>query len=353
MLKKVPYLNGLVWLVILFVIPLPLIQTLALGLPTIYSSEALAIQFGSIAYVWFLAAIYLSTRPRWLDRLIGLPSVYFIHGMLSMFAIGLAYLHKTETSSGGLIKQTGDWAFDLFLGLMLYSLIFMAGWLTSRIPLLDQLKHRLEVIFHHELSVWLHRLNLIAVALVFLHVQLISYVTSITSFMIFFDGYTILVLAAYLIHKATHVWGLPAATLVDKRELAPNFFEFRLQLRRPDQVTIKPGDYVFVNFPNVDHLKELHPFSVVNAVTETGEIVLAIRGDGDFSRLVQSLPLGAKAAVEGGFGRFAAVLKEQNNRLTTWCSLLAVLALFPCCRSSRPIPIKKSRCITQHTQSKS
>ncbi|WP_225352150.1 hypothetical protein [Secundilactobacillus similis] len=82
--------SGLVWAIILFVLPLPLIQTLANGLPAIYNQEALAIQVGSIAYVWFLASIYLSTRPKWLDRLIGLPSIYFIHGMLSIFAIGLA-----------------------------------------------------------------------------------------------------------------------------------------------------------------------------------------------------------------------------------------------------------------------
>ncbi|WP_407887837.1 hypothetical protein [Levilactobacillus sp. N40-8-2] len=137
-------------MIVLFVVPLPLIQALALGLPSIYASDALAIQWGSIAYVWFLVAIYLSTRPKWLDRLIGLPSVYFIHGVLSLLAIGLAFLHKEGTHSFGLIRQTGDWAFDLFLGLMVYSLVFMAGWLTSRFGVLRWIKRQLERLFHHE-----------------------------------------------------------------------------------------------------------------------------------------------------------------------------------------------------------
>lgn len=75
---------GLVWGVVLFVLPLPLIQTLAAGLPSIYASEALAVQVGSIAYVWFLTSIYLATRPHWLDRLIGLPSIYMVHGIAQL-----------------------------------------------------------------------------------------------------------------------------------------------------------------------------------------------------------------------------------------------------------------------------
>lgn len=312
MLKRFPYLQGLVWAVILFVLPLPLIQTLAVGLPVIYSSEALAIQVGSIAYVWFLAAIYLATRPKWLDRLIGLPSIYFIHGMLSLFAIVLAYLHKSGTTSNGLIKLTGDWAFDLLIGLMIYSLVFMAGWLTSRVPILKWLKHQLERLFRHELSLWLHRLNLVATVLVFIHVQLISYITAITPYMFLFNAYSAIVLIAYIYSKVQNATLLSPAKLVAKRELAPNFYEFTLQLRHPSRTQILPGDYVFINFPTQDHLRELHPFSVVNHVQSDGQLILAIRGDGDFTRLVQDLRLGTKATIDASYGRFNTMINEHN-----------------------------------------
>ena len=336
MTPKLSYLRGLVWAVILFLLPLPLIQALALGLPSIYAGEAFAIQLGSIAYVWWLAAVYLATRPRWLDRLIGLPSLYLIHGLLSLLALVLAYFHKTQTSSFGWIKRTGDWAFDLFVALMAYSLIFLAGWLTSRSRLLTRLKRQLERVFHHELSIWLHRLNLVALALVFVHVQLIGYVTSITSYIWLFNGYTIVVVGAYLYQKITHVWRLPAAKLTAKRKLAPNFYEFTLQLRRPHQLAVRPGDYLFVNFPHHDGLKELHPFSVVNAVTADGQIVLAIRGDGDFTRQIQTLAVGATARLEGGYGRFAPTIQENaHDRLVLVAGgsgvvpMLAIIAAFP------------------------
>jgi predicted ferric reductase len=302
---------GLVWGVVLFVLPLPLIQTLAAGLPSIYASEALAVQVGSIAYVWFLAAIYLATRPHWLDRLIGLPSIYMVHGMLSLLAILLAYLHKSGTSSAGWIKTTGDWAFDLFLFLMVYSLVFMAGWLTSRVPPLAALKRWLEKLFKHELSVWLHRLNLVAVALVFIHVQLISYITAIHPFMWCFDGYTAVVAALYLWAKWQN-WQVPSGKLIAKRELAPNFYEFTVRLPRRYRNNIAPGDYIFIKFPDIAGLKELHPFSVVNQVT-AGEVVLAIRGDGDFTRAIQQLAVGARVGLTSGYGRFASLVQEHPD----------------------------------------
>lgn len=311
MLKKIPFLNGLVWLVILFVIPLPLIQTLGNGLPAIYANESLAIQWGTIAYVWFLVAIYLSTRPKWLDRLIGLPSLYFIHGMLSLLALFLAYLHKEQTHSYGLIKQTGDWAFDLLVGLMIYSLVFMAGWLTNRVKPLRQLKRWLEHFFHHELSVWLHRLNLVAVVLVFVHVQLISYITSIHPFMWWFDGLTAVVAILYFYQKLYNYRLRPTGKLVAKEAISPNFYQFTIQMHHPRLTKIKPGDYVFINFPQTPQLKELPPFSVINDVATSGKVVLTIRGDGDFTRHIQALPLGVQVAMTGGYGKFDSLLQDN------------------------------------------
>jgi len=103
MLKKHRYSLGLFWLIAIFVLPLPFLQTVTQGLPALYQSELLAIDWGVIAYVWFLLAIYLGTRPKWLDRLVGLPSMYLLHGILSIAAIGLAYLHKSGTQSTGWI----------------------------------------------------------------------------------------------------------------------------------------------------------------------------------------------------------------------------------------------------------
>lgn len=311
-MKKMTVWQILTWGVILFVIPLPLVQAMAVDLPSLYTSTSLAIQIGSIAYVWMLLAVYLATKPKWLDRLIGLPSIYFIHGVLSMLAIALAYLHKEGTSSYGWIKTTGNWAFDLFWGLLVYSLVFMAGWLTSRFKPLLWLKKQLEILFKHELSVWIHRLNLIAVLLVFIHVQLISYITNMTIYIWLFNGYTIFVTGAYLLQKLRSRYGLAQGKLTAIQPIAANFYELTIQFKSHHALKLYPGDYVFINFPNIDHLKELHPFSILNSVVD-GTITLAIRGDGDFSRAVQHAKVGSKVLIDGGYGRFNPIIKQHPD----------------------------------------
>ena len=99
------------------------------------------------------------------------------------------YLHDQLLKSSGLIELTGEWSMNIFIGVIVYSLVFMAGWLTSRIRILMKIKKILEKIFKHELSMWIHRLNLVAALLAFLHVLLIPYIRSIIPFTIF--GYFI------------------------------------------------------------------------------------------------------------------------------------------------------------------
>ncbi len=311
MLKKHKYSLWLFWLVALFLVPLPFLQTLSAGLPAIYSGEAQAIYFGAIAYSWMLFAVYLSNKPKWLDRLIGLPDMYMVHGMLAIGAIVLAYLHKENVQSFGWTKTTGDWAFDLFLGLMIFSMIFLAGWITNRVSVLAKVKQTLEKVFKHELNVWIHRLNLIAVVLVFIHVQLIGYVVAIKPFIILFDVVSALVLISYLWNKFVAPMSYYNGKLVKNEAISDNIYELAIKLPRNSKIDLRAGDYVFISFPDIKGLKEMHPFSLaINPNTEKN-IDLLIRGDGDFTKALQTVPLGTRVLIDGGYGRYQAFLQDQ------------------------------------------
>lgn len=305
------YALGLTWSIILFLVPLPMIQSLAVGLPVAYADEFQAIYFGAIAYTWMLVAIYLSTRPKWLDRLIGLPNMYLIHGIISIAAVFLAYLHQSQTQSIGWIKTTGDWAYWLLVGVLGYSLIFMAGWLSSRINIVRLIKLWLAPIFRHEVSIWIHRLNLVATVLVFIHVTLIDYVMAIKPFMFWFYLYSGLTLVSYLWSKYRNWTKITNALLISNREIATNVRE--LTLHPNSHISTLTGDYIFVAFPTIQGLSELHPFSLVNSRPEAGKIVLAIRGDGDFTRSLNQVQPGTPAKMTGGYGRYQPFLDEHSG----------------------------------------
>ncbi|KRL33933.1 ferric reductase [Liquorilactobacillus uvarum DSM 19971] len=284
-----------------------------MGLSTLPTTETTAVYSGVIAYVWMLAIIFLSTRPHWLDRLIGLPNMYQLHGILAIAALVLAWLHKLGTSSGGLIKQTGDLALIIFTTLMVYSLFFLAGWLTNRWQLINQFKIKLEKFFKHEISIWLHRLNLIAVILVFIHVQLIDYITSITPFIILFDGLSLLTAISYLNTKFNWDQRQRVVRLVQNQALSYKVRELTLQGRQLKKLDLRPGDFIFLSFPQLPKLREPHPFSLVTLPGQTSQLKLAIRADGDFTSLLAKVKKGADVKITGGFGRYQQFLNENNQ----------------------------------------
>lgn len=221
MLRKLRIPLTLTWLTVMFVIPMPLLVLLTNGLSPLYADSALAIQSGMIAYCWMLTAVILSTRPHWLDRLIGLPNIYMIHGILSLGAILLAALHRNALPSSGIIALTGNAAFWIFISMAVWSMVFMAGWLTTRVPLLARVKNAVERVFKHEFSVWLHRLNLVAVTLIFIHVQLIPIVNTIRPFMIAFDAFSALAAVLYIRAKLVQRFGAHRGKVEAFHTIAP------------------------------------------------------------------------------------------------------------------------------------
>lgn len=340
MFKKHDYTLGVLWAAAIFILPLPFIQALEAGLPAIYYPQKLPIMAGTIAYVWLLLAIYLSTRPRWLDRLIGLPKVYMIHGIMSLGAILLAWLHMQGSPSAGLIKQTGNIAFYLFLGLAVYSMVFMAGWLTKRVPFLAKSKQVLEEkIFKHELSIWLHRLNLLAVLLVFIHIQLIPYIRAITPFMAWIWLATVFVFASYFISLAKSR-GKSNAELLSSRLIADNVLELTLKTDQ-NLSDFEAGDFVFLSFPEEKGLEEPHPFSFVNLPQEEKQVVLAIRGDGDFTRQLQELKAPVKARLSPSFGRYQEAIDEAKpDQLLLIAGGIGVVPLLSVIDGNPDLPIK-------------
>lgn len=312
MFKKFNYMLGVAWLVAVFLIPFPFIYTFIQGLSPIYTAGKIGFVNGIVAYVWMLLAIYISTRPKWLDRLIGLPAAYMIHGILSLVAIFLALFHKSVSPSDGLIQMTGNIAFNLYLSVGLYSMIFMAGWLTSRVPLLAQIKRSLEKIFKHEISLWLHRLNILATLLVFFHIQLIPYVRSNKPFMLLIYLATVFVFASYFWAKFKPTSTGIKANLISNRTIADNIQELLIQLPQNHKLKLRAGDFVFISFPQFKGMAEPHPFSIINAPDDSNQIGLAIRGDGDFTRLIQTVPAPTTVRVAGGYGMYQTVIDDQQ-----------------------------------------
>ena len=313
MLRDHRFIFNMIWLIVLLTIPLPLIVTLGNGLPEVFGSRVLAVNLGVFAYSWMLSAIFLSSQPKWLDRIIGLPDMYIIHGVTAIFAVIFMYLHDQLLKSSGLISLTGEWAMYIFMAVIIYSLVFMAGWLTSRISILMRIKKMLEKIFKHELSMWIHRLNLVAALLAFLHVLLIPYVRSIVPFTVLVILYTVIAFGAYGHYAYNKYLNVKVGILKSIRKVDSNITEVTITTSKSILRKIEAGDFSFISFPNVKGMKEPHPFSILNIPERDGYVQMSIEGVGDFTKNLPKLEVGEKVNLTRGYGVLSSMIEKSGK----------------------------------------
>ncbi|MGT2637832.1 FAD-binding oxidoreductase [Streptococcus ratti] len=313
MLNKYPKALYLTWLSILLALPMPLIILLNTSLVDT-GLNLFLYDLGLVAYVWWLAIVYLSTRPQWLDRLIGLPAMYFVHGMLGVLALIAVFFHQQFLfSMHREIRLTGEWAWYLAIFGIAYASFFMSGWLVDRLPFAKRLKDRLQIFFKHELSVCIHRLHFVMILLIWLHVHFINRIAVLTPFMILFDLYTVYFLACYVWQKYIVDFGqLVQGELVGTTSLSTTVQELKIKV--PEDHSYQAGDFYFIRFKDRRISLEKHPFSVASAPSRDGNILtFIIQGLGDFTRQVPNLPLGTKVELEGPFGRFSPIISEDKT----------------------------------------
>ncbi|KRM82945.1 FAD-binding oxidoreductase [Liquorilactobacillus vini] len=315
MFRKLEFSSLIIWSVFFVILPLPLILSLLTEIHTLGSQQQLSIYSGTIAYTWMLLAVFLGTRPHWLDRLVGLPNIYQLHGILATAALLLAWLHKFSSHAGGLIKQTGDLALIILTIILIYSFLLLSNWLTAHSIIFKALRHSFEKVFKHEFTLWTHRLNLLAIALIFIHVQLIGFVTRITPFMILFDSYSLVTLLIYLKFKLNWYRSDQAElTVFQNKQISARICELTLDGRQLAKLQLLPGDFIFLAFPKIKELHEPHPFSIVALPVDTGKLKLAIRADGDFTTALAKVKAGTQVKVTGGYGRYQHFIDEQPSQ---------------------------------------
>ncbi|SDP57601.1 hypothetical protein SAMN04487981_12751 [Streptomyces sp. cf386] len=227
--------------------PLPLIST--------YNVQGTApgplkyyIFLGLAAYSWWLLSVLVSVRPPWLDRLVGLPAVYGLHGMLGILAIVAACIHRDLSySPSQLAGDLGNFAFYGALSILCYSAFFMSGWLVDRSKLLQKTKRLLEIFFRRQLSVWIHRLNLVIVAMIWLHAHLLVRVNQYFAFMMLFDLYTVVTLSIYVWKKwiAPDTYLTGTVTANDARGSSTRRISMDLDRKA---TRLQPGDFFFLSF---------------------------------------------------------------------------------------------------------
>lgn len=308
---------GLIWLLLAIILPLPLILILNTGLVD-STSHLIAYDFGIFAYVWWLAIIYLSTRPQWIAKKIGIPSTYRMHACLAMMAIVAATIHKfTATTFHAIIRNTGNIAWYLEIVLIIFAIVFLSGMISDHVHAFRRIKKQLEQVVNHKLSLWIHRLNFVVIALIWLHVNVIPRIANVPFFTIVFDIYTVLFLALYAYQKFIKDADMNnGGEVVENTALTPNINELTIKLN-PKSKEYHASDFYFVFFRDKKVSSESHPFSV-SSKPNKDEVKFMIHRVGDFTKKINQVKKETKVHLDGPYGLFNSEIEASNDPIVLY-----------------------------------
>lgn len=301
---------NILWIMILLIVPLPPVAAWNMKFPNV-SSWSLAVNSGILAYVWLLATVVLATKNRWIEEKIGLPDMYLVHGGIGSFALLSMHLHAFMLNSDGFTKQSGTSALYLFTFLCLYAVLFLGGLLASKVSYWKQLKRKLEKVFRHEISVWIHRGNLLVLLSVYLHMISITYIRT--------SGFLFALLTLYTAVTA----GMYLRFLVQRRrELCPAKVKHislidatitELTIEYESEREFRAGDFVFLSFPDIPSLREPHPFSIGND-PKGRELVFRIDAVGDFTKKLATIEAGSRVFLSRGYGILHKIMESSSPK---------------------------------------
>lgn len=278
-------------LILLTLVPPILLLFLFFQIPNVPYQTNTVIS-GIFAYSFILNALYLSSKPKWIDRLIGLQNGYLIHIIMGTSAVLLALAHNLISSaSNELTKRTGTAGFLLLVGIALFSTPFLNGYLKIIHSAFIKINQKFAKLLPRKTVQTIHRLNVLVVLLIFIHVSSMSFFREHLLFYFVFTGYTLLSVGSFIANKIREKGYLSQGVIVKKTKLNYNTTELVIALApQKKNNTINPGDFVYLTFPKIKGMNELHPFSVVSVKESEGklELIFAIRSDGDWTKQIET-----------------------------------------------------------------
>lgn len=282
--------------------------------------------FGTVAYAWIQWQFILSSRPKWLEKGIGMDYIYRFHGMMALLTIALAFIHgqlKEQVYGESFMTQMGSVALLIFttisilsLGLMVTSKLHNVKWIAMMKRTLQEVKW-----FKYEQLKKYHNLTVIGQVMVVVHVLMTS---QVRQSLLSFSAYMVLFLVAfghYLYHKIYRTWLLMHNPLMveslEKVELSqgenPRVMWHVHMRATMGKLFYQPGQFAFFRFLRNGKLEE-HPFSITSSPTEE-LLTISVKQLGDFTKDMGGLEVGSQLLMDGPYGAFSYKLHKKEEGL--------------------------------------
>ena len=288
---------------------------------TIGDPWTVAMVFGICGYIYLLNQFITSSRPRFLDRMYGLPKILRFHGMMAMVGIACIIVHRIIRKGVFAVEDTpqvilGTVAMAFFMLVIVATLLLMVGKLARKLALIAALQrwaHRRGIQYHHLRL--LHNLTAVAALLAMLHVLLASSTRlhwSNTAVMAAWYG---LAMVGYLRHKLLRPLANRRRPLVVTAVEQEADTVTTVRMRPTSDLNYHSGQFAYFRFQDGVPGREEHPFTISSALAaeqvrssgQAAELTFTAKHSGDFSSRLTEVQAGATVILDGPYGRFSYI----------------------------------------------
>lgn len=299
---------SLFYLIMIMLVFVPLLLSFVFGgYGSALNGQIIPISFGIFSYSLILINIFLSTRPKFFEKKLGLQNIYAIHGIFALFLLLSAAAHIGLEVTKVIITNVNFSTTLLgilgFLFLIVATLVGIFNLTVIFISKFPKLMKRKDQANKREQALWLHRLSICGMIILFFHVISIPAIRVNRVFIFLLFIYASMTLIYYILTKMkyrsnTHV--------LKKIELATrDVYKLYFTPIKNQVFTYTSGQYIFVRYTDSSLPKESHPFSLVSAPSEGNQsLIIMVKQSGDYTKKLNQLNPGDKVAVEGPYGNF-------------------------------------------------
>lgn len=264
---------------------------------------------GLLAYAMMLVVTFIGSRPRFIEKHFGMPTMFEVHSVMAIVLCILIAIHVIIQWNGfaalvnfsemSIVSGTG-WVAVIAMLLVMWSGIFsLSGIIVKNNKKLNKFKEKQP----RELNLWLHRLAIVSIVFVYFHLWNLPFLKNNTLFIVLLTGYTVLVLGYYFVWKIK-LRLLPKYKVVKIERGTPTIWTIEFE---PVEGTIphyNAGEYYWIYFRDGDISREGHPFSTSSAITKryNNTIEFMIKDAGDWTDSLANIEVGNTAVLEGPHG---------------------------------------------------
>lgn len=279
--------------------------------------QQVPVALGLLAFSLTLTEVFIALRFKTMERKIGLPMMYSIHGTMAIILMIAAIAHIGNELNAQknftvlpIATPAGFMAMALLVLTTLTGIFILSNRFIRKSPTFKRLK---ESVFKRELGLMAHRFSILAVLAIFAHMMAVDFVRSNILLSVLSGLYVVLAVGGYIGSKIGKKV-LPPYVLQHLSQHNPNIYELEFEPQMGTLMTYKPGQYVFVRFIKSALPKESHPFSISSApLSNSTSLKVMIKNSGDYTSLMNQLKSGDIATLEGPYGNFMDINTAIDN----------------------------------------